>query len=73
MLSPNSVKSKHVLQELNIADGESIPILPVLIGATEVPREMKLQLAGLQAILLEKDDFSNVDALCKSIHQLTGA
>lgn len=71
MLSPNSVKSKHVLQELNIADGESKPILPVLIKATKIPREMKLQLSGLQAILLEADDSSNIDILCKSIDQLT--
>ncbi|MFN2150905.1 MAG: toll/interleukin-1 receptor domain-containing protein [Anaerolineales bacterium] len=70
ILSPNSVKSKHVLQELNIADGESKPILPVLIGAAEIPREMKLQLAGLQAIMLETNDFSNIDVLYKSIHQL---
>ena len=72
MLSSNSVKSKHVLQELNIADGENKPILPVLIDAAEIPREMKLQLAGLQAIMLEVNNFSNIDGLYKSIHQLVG-
>lgn len=70
MLSRNSVRSKHVLQELNIADGESKPILPVLIETTEIPREMKLQLSGLQAIMLEADDFSNIDVLYQSINQL---
>jgi len=70
MLSPNSVRSKHVLQELNIADGESKPILPVLIETTEIPREMKLQLSGLQAIILEADDFGTIDVLYKSINQL---
>jgi len=69
-LSPNSVKSKYVLQELNIADGESKPILPVLIAAVEIPREMKLQLSGLQAIILTVDDLSSIDALYKSIDQL---
>lgn len=72
-LSPNSVKSKYVLQELNIADGEGKLILPVVIAAVEIPTEMKLQLSGLQAIVLEVDDLSNFDMLCKSIDQLVKA
>jgi hypothetical protein len=71
ILSPHSVRSKYVLQELNIADGESKPILPVLIAPVEIPREMKLQLAGLQAIALEVDDPNNIDVLHKSINRLT--
>ena len=70
MLSPHSVKSKYVLQELNIADGESKPILPVLIAPVAIPREMKLQLSGLQAITL---DLNNIDELYKSIDQLTAS
>lgn len=66
-LSPHSVKSKYVLQELNIADGEDKPILPMLIAAVEIPREMKLQLSGLQEITL---DLNTMDELYKSIDQL---
>ena len=73
MLSPHSVKSKYVLQELNIADGEEKPILPVVIAAVEIPREMKLQLSGLQAIVLEADVLQNIDVLCKSIDQLAAS
>ncbi len=69
-LSPNSVKSKYVLQELNIADGEGKPILPVVIAAVTIPTPMKLQLSGLQAIILDIDDFSNIDVLHTSIDQL---
>lgn len=68
-LSPHSVKSKYVLQELNIADGEDKPILPMLIATVEIPREMKLQLSGLQEITL---DLNTMDELYKSIDQLSG-
>jgi len=71
-LSPNSIRSKRVLQELNIADGEGKPILPVVIAAVEIPTEMKLQLSGLQRVSLAADDLSNMNALYKSINQLVG-
>ena len=70
VLSPNSVTSKQVLQELNIADGEGKPILPVVIAAVEIPKEMKLQLSGLQKVSLTTDDLSNMNILYKSINQL---
>jgi hypothetical protein len=70
MLSPNSVKSKYVLQELNIADGERKPILPVVIAEMEIPKTMKLQLAGLQLVIFSGDDLDNMDSLYKSINQL---
>ena len=70
MLSPNSVKSKYVLQELNIADGERKPILPVVIAKVEIPKTMKLQLAGLQLVIFSGDDLDNMDILYKSINQL---
>ena len=69
-LSPDSATSKHVLQELNIADAEAKPILPIMIAAVEIPKEMKLQLSGLQIISLGMDDLDSMDVLYKSINQL---
>jgi hypothetical protein len=69
-LSPSSVKSRRVLQELNIADGEGKPILPVVIAPVAIPKEMKLQLSGLQKVSLATDDLSNMNTLYKSINQL---
>jgi hypothetical protein len=67
------VTSKHVLQELNIADGERKPILPVVIAEVEIPKAMKLQLAGLQMVVLGNDDLDNMGVLYKSINQLAAS
>jgi len=56
VLSSTSVKSKYVLQELNVADTERKRILPVKIESVEIPKEMKLQLSGLQKIDLSRKD-----------------
>jgi hypothetical protein len=56
VISQNSVKSKYVLQELNIADSERKRIVPVEIEPVEIPKEMKLQLSGLQTIDLTHED-----------------
>ena len=65
IISSSSVKSKYVLQELNIADSEGKRIIPAMIEPVEIPKEMKLQLAGLQMIDLSQEDGWNT--LWKSI------
>lgn len=56
VISSRSIKSKYVLQELNIADSEGKRILPARIEPVEIPKEMKLQLSGLQMIDLSQEE-----------------
>lgn len=65
VITTSSVGSKYVLQELNIADSEGKRILPAKIEPVEIPKEMKLQLAGLQMIDLSQEEGWNT--LWKSI------
>jgi TIR domain len=50
VLSSNSITSDQVRKELDIADGQQIPILPVVIEAVTLPPEMEYPLAGIQRI-----------------------
>jgi hypothetical protein len=50
VLSPHSVKSNNVRKELDLADKKNKPIIPIVIGATEIPPSMEYQLAGIQWI-----------------------
>jgi hypothetical protein len=67
IISSSSVRSKYVLQELNIADSEGKRIIPAMIEPVEIPKEMKLQLSGLQIINLAEDLEDGWNALWKSI------
>lgn len=49
-LSPSSVKSDNVRKELDVAEDLKKPVLPVLVEATPIPKDMAYQLAGLQVI-----------------------
>lgn len=50
LLSKASTASAHVRRELDIADEERRPVVPVLIEATTVPDDMKYNLAGIQQL-----------------------
>ena len=70
VLSPNSTQSDNVRKELDLAEGENLQIMPVVIDFADIPPEMKYQLAGLQRIDLSynyKQGFSKLlDALDNS-------
>src|SRR5262245_31027148 len=55
VLSPVSIVSDHVRKELDIAEGEKKPIVPVVIEQAAIPAKMVYQLAGLQSIDLAVD------------------
>jgi len=55
VLSPVSIASHHVRSELDIAEGEKKPIVPVVIEQAAIPAKMVGQLAGLQSIDLAPD------------------
>ena len=50
LLSKASTASAHVRRELDIADEERRPVVPVLIEPTTVPDDMKYNLAGIQQL-----------------------
>lgn len=50
VLSPQAVKSEHVRKELDIAEDLKIPIIPIEIQRTTIPKEMKYSLSGSQRI-----------------------
>lgn len=50
VLSSNSVISKNVRKELDLAESAKTRILPIEIGPVAIPPEMKYQLVGLQRI-----------------------
>lgn len=50
MLSANSINSKYVRREINVADDSSMKIIPVLLDDSKLPTGVKLQL-GLSQML----------------------
>src|SRR5262245_38468565 len=50
VLSPNSVDSRKVTQEVSLADEQGRKIIPIRYQQCEIPHELNLQLAGLQWI-----------------------
>jgi hypothetical protein len=61
VLSPNSVDSRKVTQEVSLADEQGRKIIPIRYQQCEVPHELNLQLAGLQWIDFVEN--SNEDAM----------
>jgi hypothetical protein len=55
VLSPVSIASDHVRKELDIAQDEKKPIVPVVIEQAAISAKMVCQLAGLQSIDLAPD------------------
>ena len=50
VLSPDSIASKYVTQEVTVADQNDKPIIPVLYRQCQIPPEMELQLAGIHLV-----------------------
>jgi len=57
MLSPYSVASDNVRKEVDLAEGASKPLIPMLLAPADLPAELRYQLAGIQWI----DYYSNPD------------
>ena len=73
-LSPNSAASDNVLKELNLAEEALEPfILPVMLSETEIPDEMRYQLAGTQFIAYYLDSKRGVQDLIAEIKKRRNA
>ena len=68
MLSANSINSKYVRREINLADNESIKILPIVLDNSRLPKGIQLQL-GLNQQLLKSTISENrfMDNLIETI------
>lgn len=59
-ISPNAVESPHVREEIFLAIGEEIPVIPIYLEETELKYGLKLRIGSLQAIKkydLEEDRY----------------
>lgn len=72
ILSARSIKSTNVVKELSLAESCGKIILPVLIeNNVEIPAKMKYQLAGVQFIVLDRDNSEeNIDLLVNGLKNL---
>jgi len=69
-LSDNAVDSRNVRNEIFLAIGEGIPILPIYLEKTELEYGLKLQLEDIQAILkyvLPEDEYLR---LCRRVFEI---
>jgi hypothetical protein len=68
-LSPNSARSDNVRRELDLADQARVKVLPLAIAPTDIPDEMKFQLAGIQMIELWRDYQRGLGVLVKTLQR----
>ena len=69
-ISPDSIKSHHVRQEINFANSKHRQILPVHIKATQLNAGMEMTLSVFQAIFhyaYKNDDIGFFNQLCKAL------
>ena len=67
LLSSSSVRSRHVIKELTLAEEENKAIIPVVISQTELTPGIKLQLVGTQRIDCTGDFERGIDQLLSAI------
>jgi hypothetical protein len=70
LLSPNSVASRDVRKELDIAENRKKLILPLVIAPMKIPPEMEYSLAGLQWIDFAADLSAGDRQLLSAIQSL---
>ncbi len=63
-ISPHSTESENVVKELALASERKKPIIPVYLGAAEIPETMEYQLAGIQRVEYFRE---NEDAAFKAM------
>jgi trans-aconitate methyltransferase len=66
LLSPNSVTSKNVVREVDLAGGAGKQVVPMLLAPVKLPANLRYRLAGLQFIDLQNLGFD------KAVNQLIG-
>ena len=66
-LSPNSVQSRDVRKELDLAEDNKKRVLPVIIQPVEIPSVMAYQLAGIQYIDLTTDFETGIQSLLNDL------
>src|SRR4029453_347154 len=72
VLSPNSVDSRKVTQEVSLADEQGRKIIPIRYQPCEIPHELNLQLAGLQWIdFVENSHEEVMDQLFRALGEKT--
>jgi|GEM_PF-1489709 len=68
MVSPNSVASKNVRKEIDLADGADKDLVPMLLAPVEIPAELRHQLAGIQWIEYYRDPEVKYAELVEVLH-----
>jgi len=74
VLSPNSVDSRKVTQEVSLADEQGRKIIPIRYQQCDIPHELNLQLAGLQWIdFVENSHEEAMDQLFRALGEKAGS
>ena len=68
MLSPNSVTSDNVRKEVDLADGASKDLIPMMLAPVELPAKLRYQLAGIQWIEYYRDPEAKYAELAEVLH-----
>ena len=68
MLSPNSVASDNVRKEVDLADGASKYLIPLMLAPVELPAKLRYQLAGIQWIDYYRDPEAKYAELTEVLH-----
>lgn len=65
-ITPDSIRSKYVLAEINYALSKDKPIIPVILKKTELPASLELQLSTIQFL-----DISNVENVSQAVNSIS--
>ena len=68
MLSPDSVASDNVRKEVDLADGASKYLIPLMLAPVELPAKLRYQLAGIQWIEYYRDPKAKYAELAEVLH-----
>lgn len=68
MLSPASVASDNVRKEVDLADGASKDLIPMMLAPVELPAKLRYQLAGIQWIEYYRDPEAKYAELAEVLH-----
>jgi hypothetical protein len=67
LVSPDSVESKFVLDEVALAREKKKIVIPLIIRSTRIPRDMELLLAGRQHIVTTDDFDTGIERLHQTL------
>src|SRR6266498_2550029 len=68
MLSPDSVAADNVRKEVDLAEGSSKELIPVMLKSVELPAKLRYQLAGIQWIEYFRDPAAKYSELAEVLH-----